>query len=235
MATTLTSLETQIRRSLVEATASFWSSAEIVDIINLGIKDLYRSVVDLGQSYFLTNDITNVTQVADATTLTGTPADVYKIYLIEPRTLTSTSTQGPLYRPMKYNDPRFAQARSMSSQDPANLTVYYDLIGQGAPIGAPTIQVAPATSSTVNLRLTYIPVLAAVLAAGNNPIPGESDNALIAWGIAYARAKEREDRAPDGEWLAVYATEKQNLLTSLTPRQTQEPEYAEAMFEAYWE
>ncbi len=235
MATTLTSLETQIRRHLVETTASFWSSAEIVDILNLGIKDLYRSVVDLGQSYFLTNDVTLVSQAANATTLTGVPADVYKIFLIEPRTLTSTSTQGPLYRPLKYNHPAFANARSLSSQDPTNLTVYYDLIGQGAPVAALTVQVAPAVSSAVNLRFIYVPVLAAVAAAGNNPIPGESDNALIAWVIAFARAKEREERAPDAEWLAVYATEKANLLTSLTPRQTQEPEYAEAMFEAFWE
>ena len=235
MATLLSALETQIRRHVDEASASYWSSAEIVDIINLGIKDLYRGVVDLGQSYFLTNDITNVSQAADATTLTGVPTDVYKIYLIEPRTLTSSGSQGPVYRPLKYNHPLFSLARSEDSQDPDTLTVYYDLIGQGAPIGAPTVQVAPATSSAVNLRFVYVPVLAAVASTGNNPIPGESDNALIAWGIAFARAKEREERSPDPEWLAVYATEKQNLLISLSPRQVQEPQYVEALFQAYWE
>jgi hypothetical protein len=112
--------------------------------------------------------------------------------------------------------------------------VFYDIIGQGSPVAAPTVQVAPATNSAVLLRFVYVPTLAAVASTGNNPIPGEADNALIAWCVAYCRAKEREDRAPDAEWLAIYATEKANLLTSLTPRQTQEPEYVEAMFEAHW-
>ena len=70
--------------------------------------------------------------------------------------------------------------------------------------------------------------------ASNNPIPGESDNAVVAWTVAYARAKEREDRSPDPNWLAVYATEKQHLLQSLGLRQLQEPEFADAMFMSYW-
>ena len=52
----------------------------------------------------------------------------------------------------------------------------------------------------------------------------------MAWTVAFARAKEREDRSPDPAWLAIYATEKQNILTRLTPRQTQEPEIVGDMF-----
>jgi hypothetical protein len=88
-------------------------------------------------------------------------------------------------------------------------------------------------NTAISLRFVYVPILAAVAAAGSNPIPGESDNALIAWCIAYARAKEREDRSPDPNWLAVYSTEKTNLLVRLTPRQTQEPEVVEDFFEGY--
>jgi hypothetical protein len=75
-----------------------------------------------------------------------------------------------------------------------------------------------------------IPIQADVTSSGNNPIPGESDQALIAYIVAFARAKEREDRSPDPNWIAVYANEKQSILTRLTPRQSQEPDVVEALW-----
>jgi hypothetical protein len=66
------------------------------------------------------------------------------------------------------------------------------------------------------------------------PIPGEADNALVAWTVAFAHAKEREDRAPDANWLSIFSTEKQHLLQSLGLRQYQEPQYVQAQFEDYW-
>ena len=51
------------------------------------------------------------------------------------------------------------------------------------------------------------------------PLPGDPDTALMAYTVAFARAKERLDRAPDPKWLGVYNTEKTNLINSLTPRQ----------------
>ena len=98
----------------------------------------------------------------------------------------------------------------------------------------PTIYVAPKLSAAVNLSMTYVPSLAVLTAISTNPVPGESDNAVIAWTVAYARAKERDDRAPDAGWLAIYGSEKQNILVSLSPRQTQEPVVATAMFEELW-
>jgi hypothetical protein len=68
-------------------------------------------------------------------------------------------------------------------------------------------------------------------AASNNPIPGESDRALWAYAIAFARAKEREDNAPDPEYISIYATEARNLLIALSPRSVQEPEYVVGMWE----
>lgn len=127
-------------------------------------------------------------------------------------------------------------ARSMDAIDPSNATIYYAIHSAGAPVGAPTIRIAPQVTSAVGLRFCYIPTFAtADLESGDNvPIPGEADNALVAWTVAYARAKEREDRAPDAGWLAVYATEKQHLLQSLGLRQYQENTFADAMFEEYW-
>ncbi len=79
----------------------------------------------------------------------------------------------------------------------------------------------------------YVYTLPTLLDTDSNPIPGESDNALIAWCVAYAKAKEQEteQRVPDPGWLAIYNTEKQGLLVALTPRQEQEEEIAEGLFE----
>jgi hypothetical protein len=114
--------------------------------------------------------------------------------------------------------------------------IYYTLTGAGAPNSAPVVRTAPQINSAIDLRFVYVPTLGVASYSVNsgNPIPGESDNAIVAWIVAFARSRERDDNAPDPAWLAVYATEKQSLLTRLTPRQTQEPEYAEGMFEEYW-
>lgn len=237
MATLLSVLETQTRRHLIESTASYWSSAEIIDIMNQGIKDLWRDIVDLKQEHFLTNDTTNVTQAADTATLTGVPADVHKVYLIEPVDATANSTnKGLVYAPLDYNHKYFQAARTLSAVDPSNNQIYYSVTGAGAPTGTSStvVYVAPQVNSAVSLRFVYVPSLAAKTSADNNPIPGESDNALIAWTVAFARAKEREDRSPDPNWIGIFATEKQHILQSLGLRQYHEPTYVDALFEESW-
>jgi hypothetical protein len=231
MATTINAIVARARVHLIEPTASFWSDAELVQHAILGIQDLWRSIIDNYQDYFLTIDETNVTQDVSATSLTGVPQDVFRVKGIEPRSLSSSQL---LYYPLDFSHPDFQRARGESSTDPECRTIYYDLIGTASPVGAPTIRVAPAINRQVLLRLIYIPTLATLTGASNNPIPGETDNAVMAWTIAYARAKEREDRAPDAEWLAVYSTEKQHILQVITPRQDDQDDFAEALFEPYW-
>ena len=235
MATLLSAIETQVRRHLMETTASFWSSDELIDIANKGIRDLWRDIVDLKQEHFLTIDTTNVSLAASTATITGVPTDVHKVYLIEPRDMTSTgSNQGLTFERKEYNGDDFQLARAVSDISPTNAVIYYAVVGQGATVAAPTIYVAPQTTSAVNLTLGYVPTLGALTAASNNPIPGDSENAVIAWTVAFARAKEREDRSPDSAWLTVYATEKQHLLQSLGLRDYSKPEYVEAMWKEYW-
>ena len=234
MATALSDIETRARRHLNEATASYWSSDELIDHINDGIKDLWKRIVDLHQEHFLTVDITNVSLAASTKTLTGVPADTFRIYNIERRDLTDSASEGLIFVPKEYNHLDFQWARSLDDQDPAGTVVFYAVHGTGAPTGAPTVRVAPTLNAAVNLALHYIPVQADVAAGGNNPIPGESDAALIAYCVAHARAKEREDRSPDPEWLAEYKTLKDNLLEVLTPRQEQDLETVEPMFGEYW-
>ena len=100
-------------------------------------------------------------------------------------------------------------------------------------MGAPTIRIAPSPNTSVNLRLIYIPTLGSLGSSDNNPIPGESDDALVHYCAAMALAKEREDAEPDPMHLNIYNTLKQNIVTSLTPRQVQEPDFSEAMFEGW--
>lgn len=235
MPTLVSAIETLSRQRLQETSASFWTSPELISIIEMGIKDLWRDIVDLKQEHYLTVDTTNVSLAASTATLTGIPLDVHKVYLIEPRDLSSDgSNKGLVFSPLDYNHHTFQMARSLSAIDPSNATIYYAITGQGSPVNAPTIYVAPQVTSAVNLSFSYVPTLGTISSSHPVPIPGEADAALVAWTVAFALAKERDDKSPDPNWLAIYATEKQHILQSLGLRQYQEPGYVDAIFEQYW-
>lgn len=235
MATLISTNISNARLTLNETTAQFWTDAELLTYAIKGIKDLWKAIIDLNEGHFQTRDETNVSLAASTKTLTGVPADVFRVDLIEPRDLTSTSqTRDVTFLPRPTNHADFTGARSLGATDPNGREIYFSLIGAGSPIAAPTIEVAPMINAALLLRLIYTPTLATLTGASNNPIPGESDTAVEAWIIAYALARQRADVSPDPEWMAVYATEKTHILTALTPRQTLEPETAEAMFESYW-
>ncbi len=234
MATLISAIETKVRLRLEEPVAKFWSSDELVGIIADGCRDLWRDVADLKEEHYITIS-TSVTQAASTATLSSVPTDVHKIVTIAPLdTSDDSANQNLVYKPTSFNSDVFQSALAISPIDPSNNVIYYAITGQGAPVGAPTIRVAPQTNSAVSLSFAYVPTLGALTSASNVPIPGEADNALIAWTVAFARAKEREDRAPDPNWLSVYATEKAHLLQSLGLRQYQEPSFVVPMFEQYW-
>lgn len=235
MATLLSSIETQARRHLIETTAFFWSSDELIALATAGIKDLWRDIVDLKQEHYLTIDNDHVFLTAGTSQLSGVPNDVHKVYLIEPRDLSTTgSNNGLVFSPLDYNHQAFQGARGREDITPSNDTIFYAIHQQGAPVSAPTILIAPSTTSDVLLSFCYVPTLGPLTKDSQVPIPGEADNAVVAWTVAFARAKEREDRSPDDAWLTIYATEKQHLLESLGLRQYQENVFAEALFSEYW-
>lgn len=234
MATAITSLVTVVRGHLNEAAARFWSDSELIALMTLGARDLWKAINDDFQDYFLTiNESGSVSQPAEATTLSGIPTDVSRIHLIEP--IDQDQFCNITYAPKRYDHPDFCAARAQPSVDSAMQMIYYHVSQAGAPVGAPTIDVAPKVRTAIPLRLVYVPTLAAFTTASANPIPGETDMALVAWTVAFARAKEREDRSPDPGWLAIYGNEKQNTLVSLTPRQVQEPDVVEGVFDEYWQ
>ena len=216
---------------------TFWSSSELQEIIKKGAQDMWGAIIDLNQEHYETIDESTMSIAANATSVTGVPSTLFRIHTIEPRdTTTSGTSRNVIFTPKNYKDWQFATARSQSPLDPTDgLEIFYTLNGAGTPVAAPTILVAPKLTTAMNLRVAFTPTLdwAGMTTSSSNPIPGEADNALIAWCVAYGRSKEREDRSPDPSWLTIYGTEKQNVLTRLTPRQTQEPEIVEDFFDPW--
>jgi len=235
MATTIGNIETLVRQRLNEITPRFWTSQEITDIIISGIKDLWRDIVEVKQEHFFKVNNTDVYFPAESLALAGVPLDIHKIYNIEPRDITVNATNhGLKFTPLDYNDKDFQAARTMDAIEPSSAEIYYSITGAGGPIDAPTIYCSPKVTADVDISLAYIPNLPDMNTNSQIPIPGEVTNALVTWGVSYARAKEREDRAPDPGWLSLYATEKAHILESLGRREYQENTFAKAVFEEFW-
>ena len=231
MATPLSTILTAVRVNLQETTAKLWTDAEIVVHFNACIKDLWRALNTQYQDFFFATS-TAVTYVASAETLSNVPAGVSTILGLELADPTAYPNLIFVYK--NYNSEEFISARASADQDPANGgRIYFCATGAGAPTAAPTIYIAPQLSAALSLRLSYIPVVGTLVAANDNPVPGESDRALECYATGYARAKIRESGAPDPEWLALYATEKQNILVAVTPRQEVTDQVAESVFGEY--
>lgn len=214
----------------------FWSETDLLNIIINGCKDLWRGIIDLHQGHFVTIDATNVSLTAGATELTGVPTDCFRVLSLEPRDITQDgSARGMLFKPKPYKSAEFQRDRSLGTLNLSYPTwIYYDILNPGPSVGAPSIVVSRKLDATLPLRLVYVHTLPALDETSDNPIPGESDNALIAWATAYARANEHPEGMPDAAWLSIYATDKQSLLTALTPRQEQEEEVVEDIFSGAW-
>lgn len=237
MASTIASIITLARvtlNELAEITDGFWTDDQLAAWGDKGCKDLWRAINDLqNQDYFLTVDPTLVHGI-DNDELTNVPDDVTIVRGLEPADM--DAYPGLIYEIAPFNSTKFQRARRQGTVDPGQGgTVYYAVTDAGAPVGTPTIRVAPRFSSEVLLSMSYVPTLGTIGKIDNNPIPGESDNAIAAWIVAYALGKEDEDRIPDPAWLKIYGTEKANLLVSLTPRADEDDTVAEAFFEDYWQ
>jgi hypothetical protein len=237
MATLVSDILTQARNQLQETSANFWSDDELVSIMQNGAVDLWGGILDLHQDHYFKVDEEHPILLANTSEISGLPEDCFRIQLIEPAdTTVDGSGHQVIFVPRKYKDTDFAVARTISAVDPsssASRMIYYQVTGLGPPIEAPHIVTAPKLSADLKLRVVYNPSLAPLKFDSKNPVPGGSDNALKAWTIAYARAKETDEHQPDPGWLSVYATEKQLILTRLTPREEQEPEIVEDLFQGF--
>lgn len=233
MATTIQTIITRARRALNETTARFWSDTELLDLAQMGIEDLWKAVKATNKKHLITSTTSTISASTPYFSAPDNIADIYGLEVAAPDTNVNLH-----FKKADYFQAEFQQARFASAAEARETVVLYDIFGPGgnaASSGSTTIQIAPKLTSAVGVTLYYVPTPSSASTTSSNPIPGASDNALIAWVIAFARAREREDRAPDSEWLAVYNTEKQNLLTSvLDPRDKSEEVYVEGMFEQMW-
>lgn len=239
-ATPIASILRQVRVKLLEKRARFWQDDELKDIFKLGVIDLWGAILDLHQDHYFKvldeNSPNPVTLKSGENKLSNVPEDCFRVMLIEPAsTDILDSTGGVVFAPRKYQHPDFITARTMGTLDSAVTAgmIYYDVTGPGAPVAAPVILTAPKIANDLTLRFAYYPMLEV---EDINPVPGGSDNALIAWTVAYALAKEgpQGQRTPDPGWLAVYATDKQTILTRMTPRQEQEAETVDGLFDNFY-
>src|SRR5262245_5830991 len=184
MATTLSTIVADARIQLIETSAFFWTDAELLAHAVRGVKDLWKAILDLHQEHFLTIDQTNVSLPANSSALSGVPTDVFRVYALEPRDLTDNNPrQNIIFEAKDWHHPDFVAARGVSAQDASNLTIYFCVIGAGSPVAAPTIRTAPLITADLPVTLAYIPAIPVLTSGSDNPIPGESDNALVAWTI----------------------------------------------------
>ena len=248
MATKLSEIVRRARVQLLAETAvavttnpdRFWNDDELLDHAISGARQMWREFIDLHEEHFMEVEESGaVTMPANGTQLAGVPADTFRIILIEPLDTTATGTsRGLKFSPRKFKSPEFSGARAREALDPSSGgRVYYALAHQGAPVVTATVLVAPKLSATLPLRFARVPILGDLTADSPNPIPGESDLALIWWTVAFARAKERDDRSPDPNALAIHTTEKKGILVASAPRQEQEAIVLKGVFdgeEADW-
>lgn len=244
MPTKISDIIAEVRSQLNEPVANYWTDAELKNLMRHGAINLWGSILDLHQDHYLKiaggggANATDPVYKANTTQVANVPPDCFRIQLIEPRDTTVNGTGFQcIFIPRKYKDTDFTVARTMSPVDPSSLParqIYYQVTGVGSPVDPPNILMAPMLSADLPLKIAYNPTIWGENEGQVfNPVPGGSDLALKAWTIAYARAKESTPPSPDPGWLAIYATEKQSLLTRLTPREEQEPEVVEDMFQGY--
>lgn len=235
MATQLQTLITTVRDKLNApiATDLFWTDAELLRYMNRAIKDLWRAINDNYQDYFLAIN-EGALLPANSSEILDVPEDLAILREIEPLA-TGSELQ---FEFRAYNDPLMRAARRASAVDPSQGgTIYYCLTDAGAPVGVPSIFIAPQVTADVELRLAYVaPIDDSTDATDVNPIPGESDMALINFTLSQAISRQGgdENRELSAEYLAKYATDKANLLVALTPRQTRDDDVVQALFEEYW-
>lgn len=211
-----------------------WDDDELLGHARKGISRLWRRIVDVYENHFMTIDSTSAFIDAGATSISGIPDDCYRVVLVEPRVIgPSSSNPGLIFKPKKWQDPLFLNARAQAPITPSEGIVYYQLHEQGPPIGPPVVRIGPTLASSMLLTIAYNQRIAveALDEDDDNPIPGDADHALTCWIVAHAKAKDREDQRPDQGWMSDFEKETYTILTSLAPRQSQEQEHVEGFLE----
>jgi hypothetical protein len=237
-ATSIATLIRQVRISLRDELTQlvsgdpYWSDQEICDYMTDGMQILWRAIVDLYDHHFTVVDEENMYIEANVGRVYGVPDTVHRVTTLEPRVVgPDNPNPSVVFTPADWNSNNFTVARAQRASSPRGMQIFYTLMAEGAPVSAPVIRIAPRVTEGMLLSCTYVSTLVPLTLGGYNPIPGQSDAALKAYAMAYCYAKTREDNKPDPGWLAIFATERTDLMAKLDKRQDQQPDIVEGMFE----
>ena len=126
MAESLTTMEVNVRYNLDEATANFWSSAEVQNRIVRRFRQLWGRVIAIRDDWFKSTTPATITLSSAGTLRYALPADFFRVAAI--RTTTS-GKESVKWNWMSSKDPRFldGQRADVTYTDPG--VIYYDVEG----------------------------------------------------------------------------------------------------------
>lgn len=225
---TLSNLRTAVRDNVDEATAAFWTNAQLLRFINRAKDRVWVEVRKLKDDFFLINrtsldgslTILGSTYDASSFRLVATtkeytlPSDVVELKLIECITSGYESTR------FTFADLASSEVRDLrtltENQSPVGFLV--DLVGER------TFSISPATDTTLDLRIWYVPILGDLAEdADTMEMPHPLYMAVEAYATASAHRMDRNFAAAV-QWEAIGRALIMETFGA-TARQTQDPEF----------
>ena len=231
---TLSSLRTAVRANVDESVASFWSNATLNGAINRAKDRVWTEVRKLKEDYF---DITRTSldgtltifgdtyaassfQILNNGTQSYTlPPDLAEVVLIE---VITSGYEYVTFERRRMADPYFRAARMVtSSLTPA--LFWFDIIGER------TMVLAQRSDTTLDLQITYTPILADLSADVDLlEMPHALYMAVEEFATAHALKMDRDPNSAAWE-----QTGNASVARALgaSARQNQDPEFARGAFE----
>lgn len=196
---TLGDLTTAVRGFLDEATASFWTAAQITLYINLAVHRVWAEVKALKDDFFMvtrsstdgsltilgeTYAATSFAIVAGTTTYT-LPPDFSEMKLIE---VITTNYEGVRFVSRDLSHPDMRAAMEYTTNIGPS-TFYFDIIGERS------MRIAPKSDTALDLRITYTQAIADLVTGANTEeltMPHPLYQAVIHYAVASAMMQDRD-------------------------------------------
>lgn len=223
MAATLTTVTTNVKNHLDEPTSSYWSASEVTNAIVNKQLDLWRRIVAIKKSFFLTTTPSTLNLAASTNTY-SLPSDFYRVHHLK---MSQSGFENVRFRWFDSSTDYFIDG--MRTDIVINIPdeFLYDIIGNQTIIVSPT----PQQAFTVNLWYIQLPT---AVVNGSDTF-GVLDPFVDF--IEYAATAELLKKGPvgDGSYWEMKAAEAwQNIILDLgTSRSDQGPDFVQGMFEVY--
>lgn len=240
---TASQMETAVRTNLDEATAAFWTQANIWTFLTRAAHAVGTEVRKLKADYFLKSlesDDGSVTIYGESyatssfAIVAGTkeytlPGDLLELKAIE---CITSGYEGVQFQHLDLASKHFRSARAITDNQPP-VNFFFDIVGER------TLTIAPKSDTALDLRLWYVSsvVLESTAGASIMDISATTDQLVIPHPgymaveeVATARALLK-DRDVTAAVYAQLADASVARLFSANARQTQDPEYAVGIFE----